>query len=888
MPQTRFLNELSLHRHYDPASDGCDLIRDFYIPCLSCSNQYNRISAYFSSAVLKSFCPGLHLLFQNQGYIRFIFSCQLDKEDMDSIEQGYQKRMDNLADELEENHGFALNDFEIANLGYLIEHQLADVKIAFMLKDEASICHIKAGTFTDSAGNKVYFEGSGNETINGTMRNAENYTVACNFISNEQALDVQYGEEKFERIWNNTYSDTVRTEFPIGKLFEKLKSLSKGKIFNSQVEFLSTENCVFIDIDENHKSILLGDYTSAKLLRAPMVMKTNFSQNWDDLGNDQYLISALSLHILRDVVIGSLNRFRIHYLLSDAAQEYLKRNDQEFEKRFKLGLAIKEDREKELWVNSFIAFQNVVDAEMEAKLKPQQMRNAFFHYEMVSSADFSVPGTGKTYISYGLYAFLTAAASGKKCDHLVVFGPLNCFNAWKEEGNKIFGSKRHLSFFDITEHHADYAKVLQQQKFDVYLFNYEFLGLNNDKTLEKLALLSEEALNAKAMLVFDEIHKLKSLTGTTAANFIRMINDCKQRPIYRLALTGTPLPNSFVDILNYLKLLYTDDMESAFADFTEARLRNADNNPLLADQMVQKLLPVFVRTTKKDLAVPPPDPDDFDTLGVLPTAEEQQLYELIWKSVENPLLKFIRLIQAASNPALLKRSISFDEIRSLYEDDADDWESSFGKSADTLGLYSDEIKNLADCICIATKTKATLKWIQNLTSQNQKVLVWCLFVDTIDFVKQSLAHLGIQVETISGRNAPEERIRLLNEFKYGKTQVLITNPNTLAESVSLHTACNNAIYLEYGFNLTYMLQSKDRIHRVGLEPEVHTHYYYAVAKNNSMARGSIDEAILDRLKTKNSRMLNVIESGKLAVIGDKTSEIDDIRYILRKGNGYSR
>lgn len=879
---SRTLAELKLRRHYDPASDGCDLIRDFYLPCLSCANRYDRISAYFSSAVLKSFCSGLHLLFQNQGHIRFIFSCELAKEDLENIEQGYRRRMDMLGDTIEKDKEFLATDYEIANLGYLIAHNLADVKIAFMLQEEASICHIKAGMFADAAGNKVYFEGSGNETINGTMRNAENYTVSCSFISEEQAEDVRYGEDKFERIWNNTYSATVRTEFPYGKLFEELKSFSKGKIFYSQEEFLNHENCVFVDIDEKQKKILLSDYTDSKKLRIPMVMKTYFNGHWMVLGDDRYEIDELNLHCLRDIVLPILKRNGLYYLLSEAARNYLLKNNLELEKRIQLGLAIKEGREKEAWNKNYLEFQSVVDSEMVARLKPQQMLNAFFHYEMVSSADFSVPGTGKTYISYGLYAYLSSLKGGKQCDHLVVFGPLNCFSAWKEEGNRIFGEKRHLSFFDITEHQSDYEKVLRNQKFDVYLFHYPFLGSDNGKTSEKMKLLSEEVLDAKAMLVFDEVHKLKSLTGITATNFLRLIDKCAQKPIYRLALTGTPLPNSFVDILNVLKILYTDDISSSFPDFTETKLKMADESPIIADQMIEKLLPVFVRTTKKDLDVPPPDPDDLDTLGVAPNDTESDLYECIWKSIENPLLKYIRLIQASSNPPLLQQRISFDDIESLYEDGTE-W-TEFVKNKDALGLSNQTIKNLAAQIGVSSKMKATLQLIRQLVAKKEKVLVWCLFVNTIDFVKHSLGQLGINAISVSGRDAIDERVRLINDFKFGNAQVLVTNPNTLAESVSLHMVCHNAIYLEYGFNLTYMLQSKDRINRVGLSPDTHTHYYYAISKNDGLRRGSIDALILDRLSVKSGRMLKTIESGKLSVTGDRSSELDDIKYILEKGN----
>lgn len=880
MQTIKSLKDIDLHRHYDPASDNSDLIKDFYIPCLNVSTVYDRISAYFSSAVLRSFCPGLHNLYNNGGKIRFIFSCQLEKDDMDNIQNGYKKRMDDMADELEKAPALLANDFEISNLGYLIEHNLADVKIAFMLKDEASICHIKAGLFEDAFGNAIYFEGSGNETVSGTMKNAENYTVSKSFSSEDQKADVEYGKNKFNRIWNNEYSSTVRTEYPIGKLFDKLISLSKGKIFNSQQEFLQAQNCVLVNVDLENKMIILNDYTTKHMLKIPMVLKTYYSGNWMNVSEDCYLINKLSLHDLRDKVIPNLAKFKINYILTDLARNYLELNDLELNKRLKLGLAIKENREKELWWNDYLKFQDIVNDEMVARLKPEQMHNAFYHYEMTSSADFSVPGTGKTYISYGLYAYLSSKKIGQKCNHLVVFGPINCFRAWKDEGKAIFGNKRDLSIFDIQEHKSDYAKVLENQKFDLYLFNYDFLGNDSDRIVSKLKILSNEILNSKTLLIFDEIHKLKSISGVTAQNFIRLISACSQKPIYRLALTGTPLPNSFIDILNYLKILYSDDIFTSFSCATETKLKIADNDQKVADEIINTILPIFVRTTKKDLQVPPPDPDDFETLKVTPSDDEKYLYELIWKSFSNPLLKYIRLIQASSNPLLLKKRIQWSEFDGWFDDDFDRSQT----SDDDLGINSDEITNIAEKIGIASKTKSTIEQIKNLVASGEKVLVWCLFTDTIDFLKETLQKYGITSESIYGIDDPKTRDDKLSCFKNGNIQVLITNPNTLAESVSLHMVCHNAIYLEYGFNLTYMLQSKDRINRVGLSPETHTHYYFSISDNNGMNFSSIDQLILERLNVKAERMLGTIESGKLAILNDSENEIDDIKYILNKGS----
>lgn len=871
------LHDVPLERHYDPAHNGTDLIKEFYLPCLSVSNRYDRISPYFSSALLKSFSIGLHHLFLNGGRIRFIFSYQLEQADRKNIETGYKKRRDERAESIDLNSAALASDFEVSNLGYLIEHNLADVKIAFMLREEASILHIKSGIFEDKEGNKVYFNGSGNETISGTRLNAEEFTVSASFRSEEQKKDAEYGENRFNLIWNNQYSSTVITEYPIGNLFDKLRGFSQGKIFQSQEEFCQVKNCVLIDIDKEQNCLILSDLTIGQTLGNRFFLQYILGNNWITLSTGQYRIKPLSLHLLRDIVIPRLVNRHISYFLSSQAQEYLNR-DLELSRRICLGKAIKENEEVESWQKDYDYFSVIVNGERQARLKPKQRLNAFYHFERISSMDFSVPGTGKTYISYGLFAFLSSKRVNK-CNRLVVFGPLNCFKAWKEEGKAIFGNRRDLSFFDVTRHRDDYPEVLSQNRFSVYLFNYDFLGNNSDRINQKRTLLSEEVLNHKTRIVFDEIHKLKSLNGVTSANYIRLIESCKDKPMYRLALTGTPLPNSFVDIYNYLRILYTDDRSSSFSSLSVSRLKNSDINSFQAEKTINTLLPYFVRTTKKELNVPAPDPDDLGSLGVEPSEAEEELYLLIWKYIQNPLLKYIRLIQASSNPRLLSQRVSIGERNELYdEEDKQDFSASLLEGG---SLPKDRLLPLLNQIQVSSKRKAALDLILTLVHQGKKVLVWCLFIDTIDLVSDQLSKQGISCVTICGRDDVRIRDRKINSFKNGDIKVLITNPNTLAESVSLHRVCHDAIYLEYGFNLTYRLQSKDRINRVGLPSGTHTHYYYAISKHSGQF-GSIDKLILERLKRKANRRLSTIESGKLAVIGDHENRMDDIRYILNK------
>lgn len=98
----------------------------------------------------------------------------------------------------------------------------------------------------------------------------------------------------------------------------------------------------------------------------------------------------------------------------------------------------------------------------------------------------------------------------------------------------------------------------------------------------------------------------------------------------------------------------------------------------------------------------------------------------------------------------------------------------------------------------------------------------------------------------------EITISKFNDPNNSEFSVVIANPFSVAESISLHKGCHNAIYLERDYNASNFIQSKDRIHRVGLPENIETNYYYVVSEN------SIDEIINYRLRQKVERMEQII------------------------------
>ena len=96
--------------------------------------------------------------------------------------------------------------------------------------------------------------------------------------------------------------------------------------------------------------------------------------------------------------------------------------------------------------------------------------------------------------------------------------------------------------------------------------------------------------------------------------------------------------------------------------------------------------------------------------------------------------------------------------------------------------------------------------------------------------------------------------------------VLLANPATLAESISLHKTCQNAIYVNRNFNAAQFIQSKDRIHRINMPVGTTANYYFILNKD------SVDLSVDNRLNVKEQRMLSILDADDIRIGG---SEMED-------------
>lgn len=545
-------------------------------------------------------------------------------------------------------------------------------------------------------------------------------------------------------------------------------------------------------------------------------------------------------------------------------------------------------------VNDFDQFQNVVKHQLIRNLYPLQLLSSFHMAFAQNACNFAVPGAGKTSIVYGAYAYLKSLPQDdpRHIDKLIVIGPLSSFAPWENEYEDCFG--RQTTFQRLSGDN----NISRDDK-----LQHLFSGNPSEVTLifhGGVASLQNEIVDFlkrhKTMVVVDEAHRIKNPEGVWG----RSITEISKEAVARVVLTGTPVPNGYEDIYNLYKFIYPykykDILGFHFQNLQDLTKGGSYESPRV-QTLKDNISPFFIRIKKDDLELPPIS----ETIVSVSMGDfQREIYDYIENEYidsfrNNPSAtikdilnraKLIRLRQASTNPALLLKPI----VGSLEDCVDDEWEAdpnvrilSYGDETFDDSEFFLKIKNYH--LNETPKKFETILYIINtkIIKRTEKVIIWTIFIQNAKDLQYFLQQNGIKSQLLIGEVPQYEResiIRSFNDPKNHDFDVVIANPFAVAESISLHRGCHNAIYLERDYNASNFIQSKDRIHRVGLSPDVVTNYYYVVAEN------SVDDIINRRLNEKVKRMENIINDD--IPLFDRINDLDETDIIKDLINSYAQ
>lgn len=499
------------------------------------------------------------------------------------------------------------------------------------------------------------------------------------------------------------------------------------------------------------------------------------------------------------------------FYISPSLESYLNDNILKIEGILKTGNKIKNEWETILDSDDYRSFVNSISI-MKRKPFPLQIKQAYFAVNIKKSLNFSVPGTGKSMVTLTAFHHLRRTYLSNR---LFILAPTAAHSVWEEEYFEAFGVKPkviNLSNLKISNKDERHRVIgsINNHNYDIVIMHFASATINY--------FLLREIVRDMDYLVVDEAHYIKNMEGkwgTTIKNLGKLFDRS-------IILTGTPSPNGINDTKNILEITYGND----FIDYFES----SNNQALLINSL-------HVRIDYNDLEMKWKQKNKI----VKYTLYNEQVDEI---SLINDKLK--KLINPASFfETFTKRHQALTSLKLLQKESFDIDESP-------------KLQKLMECI-----------------ESNKNIVIWANYINSITSIEQMInTHFpSIKTYTYNGQSTIDDRIVSIEQYKE-EGGILIANPQSLAEAVSLHKCTDYTIYFEYDLNLVHWMQSRNRTFRYGINNDME--YIILMATNDNL-----EEYILEKLTSKEKFQDTLLEKNvdtniEVDIINDIKKYIDNL------------
>ncbi|MDC0450670.1 DEAD/DEAH box helicase [Nitrosopumilus sp.] len=477
------------------------------------------------------------------------------------------------------------------------------------------------------------------------------------------------------------------------------------------------------------------------------------------------------------------------------------------------------------------------------------------HGEIVQNvANFSIPGSGKTWTAYASYFLLKDKPEQNNVEKLLVICPKSAFKTWETEYQIITG-----------ENIQKFKRIVGTKEERIHIYerdtSHEIFLINYDTVRRDSELIQNFIRQNRFLVILDEAHHIKDPASETWM----AISEFATFAFRRMILTGTPLPNKFADIWTQFEFLNpAQNILGEYGQF-ERRIQN----PAEFTRIYEEINPYWMRIGLNDLDLEPVIPNYIHC----PMGKDQTR---IYRTIANDMLArgiptfnedrnsavsdidrhIMYLLEAATDPSLL-------QSENQYTNEVFDSE---GVPLETI--LEDYWKYETPGKLIVLKEMIIQSMEQN---PPEKLLIWCSFRKTIEKVQNIAQELGYNSDIIYGKipqsdedDPTNNKEKIIEDFKHKDDHnILIANPASLSESVSLHRECHHAIYVDRMYNAANWIQSKFRIWRYGLTQEQ--------ARDTKIdilfTRQTIDEDIKLNLENKERELMRMLNENNIQVGG---------------------
>ena len=475
----------------------------------------------------------------------------------------------------------------------------------------------------------------------------------------------------------------------------------------------------------------------------------------------------------------------------------------------------------------------------------------FFQMKLAPhAANFSVPGSGKTSVILALYSFR------KNKGPLLVFVPnRGVATSWMDEIKECFEKNSIPKVLELKGPYDNLSNELNELGPNcIGLITYRQTIAN--RCFEVLLNYVSKTFDIYAVL--DESHRIKSAVrsgfqkpGIIGQNLLTLSKFFERKDI----LSGTPMTLDINDFISQIEFLYPNSGYKKKLTDNENSPRSVVDNLFTRTYKFELDLP----ETKNHLPIPAEMSKAQSAFYAITVNKFREIYDrLPEKNLFNDLRRaIVRIIELSVDPynvaTKLKKNPSGDKLSQYISENI---------------LIKNALEKLLEEGPVSEKMRVAMNKAIDISSKGEKVIIWSYFVNSLDVMeKEFIEKYSIEPLVLKGGSDDEYIIETFNAKN--DHQILLANPEKGSEGISLHKNCNNAIYLSRTYKAGQYLQSRDRIHRVGMDLDKLVNYYFVESvygESNSIQ--TIDRRISNNLEGKIKKLAEAMNDEELIVVSD--------------------
>ncbi|MPR00393.1 helicase SNF2 [Modestobacter sp. I12A-02628] len=429
-------------------------------------------------------------------------------------------------------------------------------------------------------------------------------------------------------------------------------------------------------------------------------------------------------------------------------------------------------------------------------------------------------GLGKTLQTLALLC--RAHEAGQLGDPVLVVAPTSVVSNWAREAARFAPGLRVVTV-EETERRSGASLRRQVAGAHVVLTSYALFRIDADSYGDV----------RWSGLVLDEAQFVKNHQARTY--------QCARRlsAPFKLAITGTPLENSLMDLWSLLSIvapgLFPDP--KAFTDSYRTPIERDGDAERLAT-LRRRIRPLMRRRTKEMVAAELP-PKQEQVLEVALNPEHEKLYQTHLQRERTKVLGLVDDMQ--KNRFTIFRSLTL--LRQLSLDPA---------------LVDEEYAHVR-----SSKADAFLEHLTEVVAEGHRALVFSQFTGFLSTIRRRLEEEGLPYVYLDGRT--RDRGERIEEFRTGTAPVFLISLKAGGFGLNL-TEADYVFVLDPWWNPAAEAQAVDRAHRIGQDKTVMVY--------RLVATGTIEEKVM-ALKARKQDLFTRVMDDDALMSGPLTA--DDVR-----------